>query len=140
MAAFLGTQMAKLAAVPPRKISVADAGGRARVFNETVPLTAQASGDTIDVAVLPQGARVLYGVLVSSVSLGTATVAVGTASAPAKYRAATTVTAADTPILFGVSGGVGTALPEPETVRLTLGVAALPASGTLRVMMVYAVD
>lgn len=141
MAALNGTQMAKLKASPVDYPDVADVGGRVRCFNEKITLAAQASGDTIAVARLPKGARVLYGVLNASATLGgTATIAIGITGTTGKYRAAATFTTADTPVLFGVNAGVGEALAAEEEIIITIAAAALPGSGTLRVMMFYTID
>lgn len=114
-------------------------GGTVRVFNEQITLAAQADTDTIEVGKLPKGAIPLYGVIVSSVSLATSTVAIGITGTAGKYRAALVLTAL-TPEVFGVSGGVGDALAAEETVIVTVGTAALPASGTVRVMLFYTFD
>lgn len=115
------------------------AGGTLRVFNEQVTLAAQAIGDTIEVAKLPRGAVPLYGVVVTDTSLGTAEIAIGISGTPGKYRAAATLTAL-TPEVFGAAGGVGEALAAEETVIATVSALALPAAGTMRVILVYAFD
>jgi hypothetical protein len=141
MTVYYGTQMNGLRnAVPQSLPAVSDVHGRVRVFNETVTLASQTTSDTIEVAKLPKGARVLYGMLISTVSLGTATVAVGISGTTGKYRAAATFSATDTPTLFGVAANVGQALAAEEIVFITIGTASLPSSGTLRVMMFYTVD
>ena len=140
MAVLNATQMAKLSSFPIDYPEVADVGGRLRVFNEKIALAGQATADTIQVAKLARGARVLYGVLVSTVSLGSSTIALGVIGTAAKYRAAATFTATDVPTLFGVAANVGEPLANEETVIITIGAAALPGSGTLRVMIVYTVD
>ena len=114
-------------------------GGTVRVFNEQVTLAAQAVADTIEVGKLPKGAVPLYGVIVSSVSLATSTVAIGISGTAGKYRTAAALTAT-TPEMFGASGGVGEALAVEETVIATVGTLAFPAAGTLRVMLFYAFD
>lgn len=114
-------------------------GGTLRVFNEQVTLASQPAADTIEVAKLPKGAIPLYGVIVPSVTLATAQLAIGITGTPAKYRAAGVLTAL-TPEMFGASGGIGEALSAEETVIITTSVAALPASGTVRVIIVYAFD
>jgi hypothetical protein len=111
-----------------------------RVFNEKVVLASQPTSDIIEVARLPKGARVLYGLLSSTVSLGSATLAIGIAGTAAKYRAAAVFTAVDTPTLFGPAGVAGEPLASEEIVILTIAAAALPASGTLRVMVFYTLD
>ena len=64
MAVLYGTQMAKLRNSTPVQLpAVSDVHGRVRVFNENVTLASQTTSDTIEIASLPKGARVLYGVL-----------------------------------------------------------------------------
>jgi len=138
MATQRGTQMALLngGSVP----SPGFVDGAVHVFNETFALAGQPTTDTVEIARLPKGAIPLYGIIESDTSLGTSTVAIGTAVDTGKYRAPATFTATDTPTLFGVGAGIGEALLEEETVILTIGTAALPASGTLRVMFFYSFD
>ena len=134
MANTRGTQMTRLDTGTPPDPGFVD--GSVRVFNEEITLAAQAIGDTIEVARLPKGAVPLYGVIVPDTSLATAEIAIGVSGTAGKYRTSATLTAT-TPELFGVTGGVGGALTAEETVIATVGVAALPASGTLRVMFFY---
>lgn len=110
-----------------------------KTIRATVPLTAQASGDTIVLGKLPTGGRLLFAAMNASATLGgTATVALGSPSAPAKYRAAATFTTANTPVLVNLSAAADDApLGEEETVILTVGAAALPGSGTLVIDLVY---
>jgi len=141
MTVFYGAQMTKLRNTAPQDLpAVADVHGRVRVFNEKVTLASQTTSDTIEVAKLPKGARLLYGLLTSSVSLGSSTVAVGIAGTTGKYRAAALFTATDTPTPFGVAANVGEPLAAEEIVFLTIAAASLPASGTLRVTIFYTLD
>lgn len=108
----------------------------------TVRLAAQQTSPTDDIllGVLPAGATFAFGKLTTSVSLGTSTIAIGTTGATAKYRAAATFTAVDTPTDFGIATQIGAADPAlsaDEPVLLTIGAAALPASGTLVVDIFY---
>lgn len=135
MANTQGARMTQLAAGTTPGPGLVD--GTPRCFVEEIALASQAISDTIEVARLPKGAVPLYGVVVSSVSLGASTLEIGVSGTAAKYRAAATL-AVTTPELFGVAGGVGQALSAEEAVIVTVGTAALPASGTLRVMVVYA--
>lgn len=137
MAVLRGTQMTLLNAETNPDPGFVD--GSVRVFNEEVTLATQTTADTIEVARLPKGAIPLYGVVSTSVTLGTATIAIGITGTTGKYRAAATLTAV-TPEVFGVNAGIGEVLSAEETVFITIGTASLPASGTLRVMMVYAFD
>lgn len=134
MTSFNATRMAEIAA--GKLPEVRHVFGRLKVFNEKVTLAAQAAGDTINVARLPAGFVPLYGMLVTDTSLGSATVSVGVAGSTGKYRAAAVFTATDTPTPFGKAAALGEPLASEETVFLTVGVAALPAAGTLRVMFI----
>lgn len=141
MAVLYGTQMAKLRNSTPVDLpAVADVHGRVRVFNEKIALASQTTSDTIEVARLPKSARVLYGIIETDTSLGSATVAIGVAGSTGKYRAAATFTATNTPTLFGVGAGIGEPLASEEIVFITTALAALPSSGVLRVMLFYTVD
>jgi hypothetical protein len=113
-------------------------GGHVRVYQETITLAAQATTDTIVVALPTKGETFLYGVLTSTVSLGTSTIAIGITGTTGKYRAAATFTATDTPTMFGVTSAMSSKLTADETVFITIATAALPGSGTLVVEMYYA--
>lgn len=111
---------------------------RVRRFRATITLAAQASGDTIVLADIPAGFLFAGGELTSSVSLGTATVAVGNSTTAGKYKAAAAFTATDTPTPFGTAAALaGSASTDSERVLLTVGTAALPASGTLVVDLYF---
>jgi hypothetical protein len=101
-------------------------------FRATVNLASQASGDTVVLADIPAGYVFAGGELTASVSLGTATVAVGNASSAGKYRAAAVYTTVDQPVLFGNTVTMAAlASTAAERLILTVGTASLPASGTL---------
>lgn len=124
-------------------------GGRMRRFRGLLTLASQAAGTVALTSpsggiTIPPGHTFAYGVLTSTVSLGTTTLAIGISGSTGKYRAAATFTATDTPTMFGVTAAVaatsetsGTIGSSPkgtgtdETIVLTTAVAALPASGTL---------
>jgi hypothetical protein len=114
--------------------------GRVRVFNEKITLNGQAINDTIEVAKLPKGARLLYGILNSTVSLSTSQIAIGITGTTGKYRAAAVFTATDTPTPFGVTANVGEPLTVEEIVFITVTALALPVGGTLRVQLFYTLD
>ena len=139
MAVLQGQQMTKLRAAQPTVPDPAFVNGTVRCFVEEIALATQTTSDTIEVARLPKGAVPLYGVLSTSVTLATATLAVGVNGTTGKYRAAGVLTAT-TPEVFGVNAAIGETLGAEEIVFLTIGTASLPASGTLRVVFVYAVD
>jgi hypothetical protein len=138
MAQTFGVQSAKV--LGPAK-STPQAGfvhGSVRCFSEQVVLATQPIADTIVVGLDPKGAIFLYGTIETDTTLGTATIAIGTASVPAKYAAAATYTTVDTPVVFGKTAAVGTTLPADDAVILTIAVAALPASGNLKINLFYA--
>lgn len=106
-------------------------------FKATIELAAQASGDVVELFKVPAGMSFVTGILNSSASLATATVKIGTAADDDKYRASATHTAT-TPTLFGAQAGfVEGGNTTEEVVLLTVGTAALPASGTLVVDMIF---
>ena len=130
------SEFANFAAAPRVTLDPGKWYGKLRVFEATVPLASQASGDIVNLFSLPKGFRPLFGMLNSDTSLGSATAAIGIAGTTGKYRAAATFTATGTPTLFGVTAAVnGDALAADETAILTIGAAALPASGTLKVLI-----
>lgn len=140
MAQTYSTELAGIDSVPPVKPSAISAyGARLKRFRATITMAAQPAADTIVLADLPAGYTFAYGVLTASATLGAATLAIGTATTPAKYRAAATFTTADTPTLFGTAaaGAAQAALTATERVIATIAAAALPGSGTL-VIDVYA--
>lgn len=112
--------------------SVLGVGAKLRRYRATITLASQASGDTVVLADIPAGEDFAYGLLTATVSLGTATVAIGTSTTAGLYRAAAVNTAVDTPALFGTAAQIAAAPVAPtQRVILTVGTAALPASGTL---------
>jgi hypothetical protein len=140
MAVLYGTQSAKVLGPTPSTPSPGFVDGNVRVFVETITLATQTTADTIVVARIPKGAVFLGGHLLSTVSLGSATVAIGITGTPNKYRTAGTFTAVDTPTPFGNAAAVGVAEAAERSAIITIGAASLPASGTLVVMMFYATN
>ncbi len=134
MATFYAAEAAGyLNTVPPSLPAGAIHGGRLRRYRATVTLNTQTTSDTIVLAKLHAGQSVAYGILTSSVSLGTSTIAIGITGTTGKYRTGATFTAVDTPTLFGPAASVADDAPTSaeETIFITIGVASLPASGTL---------
>lgn len=146
-------------------------GGKQRTFGGVLALNSQAVG-TYGLCRLPLFGAIVGLTVVTSVSLGTSTLAIGDANAAAQYAAATTYTAVDTPTRIGkaaqhlvqlVQGYDATtgkatnyaaaqndpqsAAPESqgfgglyEDVLVTVAVGALPASGTLAILVDYVLD
>lgn len=136
--------------------------GRQRSFIESLTLASQASGTVIGVARLPLYATFMGITLCTTTSLSTATIEFGDTNTAALYAPATTLTvttpvlvgnaAAMVPILSGydsVTGNLVTPfMPQKvgeggalyEDVVMTVGTAALPASGTLVIQVDYMID
>ena len=114
-------------------------GARLKRLRASVALASQTTSDTILLGNLPAGATFAYGVINTTATLGTSTVAIGITGTTGKYRAAATFTTADTPTLFGTAAqqALATPLSAEESVIATIAVASLPASGTLVVDLYY---
>lgn len=147
MATFFANELAITADVPPRPPGDAALGGRKRTHRATIALDAPklnsssngaqvTTSDTIVLFKIPPGRRFGGGRIVSSVSLGTATVAIGTAADTGKYRAAATFTAVDTPTPFGKAAAYAAdELKGEETVILTVANASLPNTAGARLVV-----
>ena len=87
--------------------------------------------DDIVLAKIPAGYTFAFGMINASATFGaSATVAIGVSGTTGKYRAAATHTAT-VPTLFGLyTAADDVPLAAAETVLLTVGVAALPSSGS----------
>jgi hypothetical protein len=121
-----------LNSVPAKMANGAVHQGRTRRVRCTVNLASQGTSDTIVLCKLNAGMAFAFGVLTADTSLGSSTVAIGITGTTGKYRAAATFTATNTPTLFGLAGTIDDApLTGDETVFITIGAAALPASGIL---------
>ena len=126
-------------------------GGRERTQIANIALATQASGSTIAVARLPLLAVITGIQMITDTSLGTATVALGDTNSAAIYAAAQTLTSTQTPTRVGLAATHGapittgydcqTGLSAPyEDNILTVGTAALPASGNLVIIFEYCID
>lgn len=108
----------------------------------TIDYDGQANGDTITLGKLPPGAAFAYGVLDASATFGAAaTLAIGIAGEPARFRAAAIFTAADTPTLFGKAAAVAAdPFTEEKTVIATVGAAAAPNSADYLIVDIFYSD
>ena len=136
MATLYGAQMTKVNAGIPTDPGFVD--GSVRSFLEVVTLASQATTDTVVVARLPKGAVLRGARIMTDTSLGTSTVAVGVSGTTGKYRAAAVFTTTDSWEEIGQTADFHTALTAEEEVFITIGAAALPASGRLLVQFDYA--
>lgn len=100
-----------------------------------------ATTDWAMLGIIPAGYVFDYGVITSSVTLGTAVAAIGTSPTHAsngQLRAAATFTAVDTPTLFGLaSAQAGAAYAADTPIYLTCATAAIPSAGTLVIDLYY---
>lgn len=141
MAQTYSTELTGIDSVPAVKPSAtAGYGARVRRYRATFTLASQptGAGNELVVADLPAGVVPAFFVVTPSVTLGSSTLAFGTAASSAAYAAAAAYTATTGTLvsaLAAVSGGA--ALASTTRVLATIAAAALPASGTL-VIDVYA--
>lgn len=128
-------------------------GGRTYRFRSVINLAAVATAnfgstqagipaaDWVMLGIIPAGYVFDFGLITSSVSLGTSVAAIGTSPTHAsngQLRAAATFTAVDTPTLFGTAAAQAAAAYTTDTpIYLTAATAALPSAGTL-VVDIYA--
>ena len=106
-------------------------GAKQRRTMERFTLAAQPVADKLFLGTLPAGACFAGVRFTSSVSLGAATLSVGSEANPTKYRDAGTFTAVDVPTLAGKASAIGQSpLDGPEDVYATVAAAALPGAGT----------
>jgi len=119
-------------------IPLADMGGKRRTAQAVFNFATDAQAVYTIPIVLPRGARVLEVAINTSVTTGSATIAIGIAGTAAKYRAAAAVTGTDTWVGVGATaaGGalnanIGVPLAAEEQLIMTTAGASLPASGRM---------
>lgn len=124
----------------PLPVDGSEQGARLRRYRCTIELDAPYTGettqgtailiaDTVSLARVPIGSVFAFGIINSSVSLGSSTISIGIAGTPAKYRALAVHTAVDTPTLFGLNAPtVAAPLPADEEIILTVAAANMPTS------------
>lgn len=143
MAAYLSTELGGSANQTSAPVGYKPAatvyGARLKRLRGTFTYAQQTTSDTLVIGDLPAGATFAYGVLTADTSSGSTTLAIGTSSSTAKYKAAAAFTATDTPTLFGTAATVGAASPLSSTERVivTLAAATAPTSGTLVADLYY---
>jgi hypothetical protein len=153
MATVYSAQRTNTRANPTVKNQANELGGRVRIAHGTYEASSLASGDVIEMFVLPDGARLISGFLANdalgssttlSVGYGAHNNAAGTvvALSAAAYLAATsTASAAKTTILATLALGSGTEVDANANgfpVTVTLGGAT--ANGTIELTVMYALD
>lgn len=146
MATYLSTELGgsanQTAAPVGYKPRASVYNGRLKRLRATVTLASQATTDLLQLGNLPAGSVFAFGMINSSASLGSSTLAIGISGATGKYRAAATFTSTDTPTLFGLAveaAASDAGLSTEQTVIGTIASAALPSSGTLVVDLYYSI-
>ena len=149
MPTYYSQEMRGVADVPRNLVGNEALGGRMRLFRATINLDTPAlnstssgtsitssGSDPVVLARVPAGYRFAGGEIVTSVSLGTSTIAIGIAGAVDRYRAAATFTAVNTPTNFGTAAAFAAApLAAEEEIILTTAVAALPNTAGARLVV-----
>lgn len=153
MATVFSAQRTNSRAIPAVKNKANELGGRVRVAHGTFEASSLASGDVIEMFILPNGARLLEGSLAHDAMGSSTTLSVGHAAyvnsagtavsaAAAAYKAAAASTSAQkVDILATLALGSGSELDANEdgvTITATMGGAA--GTGTIEVTMKYVVD
>lgn len=153
MATVYSAQRTNTRANPTVKNKANELGGRVRIAHGTYEASSLASGDVIELFVLPDGARLISGFMANDALGASTTVSVGyaahtnaagtavSASAAAYLAATSTSSAAKTAILATLALGSGSevdANANGMTVTATMGGAA--GTGTIEVTIMYAVD
>lgn len=153
MATVYSAQRTNSRAIPSVNNKANELGGRIRVAHGTYEASSLASGDVIEMFVLPDGARLIEGSLAHDALGGSTTLSVGygahtnaagtavSASAAAYKAAASTTTAGKVDVLATLALGSGTEVDANEDglpVTATMGGAA--GTGTIELTIKYVVD
>lgn len=127
-------------------------GARERTSCAVITLASQASGSVFGLFRLPVGAIITGITINTSISLGSATIALGDSNTSNLYMSAATFTSTNTPTRVGnatqhaspITSGydcvTGLASTSYEDVTMTTATAALPSSGTLVIIIEWALD
>lgn len=146
MASHKSTQETKRTSIPPKMLSTTEAHGRVRVayFDFTVPAGGAAVGDTVDLARLPKGARILGGdwsAEAMSSGAGDAQMSIGDGTTAARFLAATSVDAvADGRFANTLALGFGAVVEDETTLVATVVGEAWAAGNKLAGWAAYVLD
>jgi len=153
MATVYSAQRTNTRAIPSVNNKANELGGRIRVAHGTYEASALASGDVIEMFVLPDGARLVEGSLAHDALGASTTLSVGyaahtnaagtavSASAAAYKAAAASTSAQKVDVLATLALGSGTEVDANEDgmpVTVTMGGAA--GTGTIELTIKYVVD
>ena len=153
MATVYSAQRTNSRATPAVMNKANELGGRIRVAHGTYEASALASGDVIEMFVLPDGARLLEGSLAHDALGASTTLSVGyaahtnaagtavSASAAAYKAAAASTSAAKNDILATLALGSGSETDTNEDgVAITVTMGGAAGTGTIELTIMYVVD
>ena len=153
MATVYSAQRTNSRATPAVMNKANELGGRIRVAHGTYEASALASGDVIEMFVLPDGARLLTGTLAHDALGASTTLSVGyaahtnaagtavSASAAAYKAAAASTSAAKNDILATLALGSGSETDTNEDgVAITVTMGGAAGTGTIELTIKYVVD
>lgn len=130
-----------VAANPPTKVGPHASGGKVKVVTENFVYNTDVAGSyAIGGGVIPVGARVVDAYFVTSVTTGSATLALGIAGTTAKYINAAAVTTANQRTVQVNQAALLVEITTAEQLLLTVAAASLPASGNLKIVLTYVID
>lgn len=151
MVQYLPRELRALGDIPANNVGgEPGVGDRVRLHRSTIHLDAPyinstsnaAQWLTTDTALLVpgpmiRGSRFLYGMITTSLTLGSSTVAIGVSGAAGRYRTAAVFTAVDTPTLFGnvLTGMAAAPLTADDNIIMTIAAANLPNTATHRLII-----
>jgi len=131
------TIAAALAAVPRSYPPASAAGGKTRTSIEVFTYATDAVGAYNIGPAIPAGARILSVELNTSVSTGSATLAIGITGSTDKYRAAAALTTTNSWQPANLNAALCDVLSADEQLLMTVAAASLPASGRLLVRITW---
>ena len=153
MATVYSAQRTNTRATPAVMNKANELGGRIRVAHGTYEASSLASGDVIEMFILPDGARLLTGSLAHDALGASTTLSVGyaahtnaagtavSASAAAYKAAAASTSAAKNDILATLALGSGTETDTNEDgVAITVTMGGAAGTGTIELTIMYVVD
>lgn len=130
-----------VAANPPTKVGPHASGGKVKVVTENFVYATDVAGSyAIGGGLIPAGARVVDAYFVTSVTTGSATLALGIAGTTAKYINAAAVTTANQRTVQVNQAALLVEITTAEQLLLTVAAASLPASGNLKIVLTYVID
>ena len=153
MATVYSAQRTNTRATPPVMNKANELGGRIRVAHGTYEASSLASGDVIEMFVLPDGARLLEGSLAHDALGASTTLSVGyaahtnaagtavSASAAAYKAAAASTSAQKVDVLATLALGSGSETDTNEDgVAITVTMGGAAGTGTIELTVKYVVD